>query len=336
MDINQRLTEELDVKRWQIDAAVQLIDEGNTIPFISRYRKEATGELNDEQLRKLYERLVYLRNLEEKKEQVISSIEEQGKLTEELKKQILAAETLVAVEDLYRPYRPKRRTRAMIAKEKGLEAFALTEHAPQMPGTCHEFYFQNLHIVPREMYGVRLFMGVELNIMNEKGEIDLPESTLCQMDIAIASIHGPCYKGERTEEAITAAYLAAMENPLIHIIGHPDDGRYPVDYEQLAKKAKETGTILEVNNGSLRPGGFRVDTRKNDLKMLEYCKKYEVLVTMGSDAHMDVDLADYSYALPVIEESHFPEELIVNTSAELLKSCIQYKRNMWKQKKVNC
>ena len=107
-----------------------------------------------------------------------------------------------------------------------------------------------------------------------------------------------------------------MENPLIHIIGHPDDGRYPVDYEQLAKKAKETGTVLEVNNGSLRPGGFRVDTRKNDLKMLEYCKKYEVPVTMGSDAHMDVDLADYSYALPVIEESHFPEELIVNTSLE--------------------
>ena len=128
------------------------------------------------------------------------------------------------------------REMAQMAKEKGLEAFALTEHAPQMPGTCHEFYFQNLHIVPREMYGVRLFMGVELNIMNEKGEVDLPESTLCQMDIAIASIHGPCYKGERTEEAITAAYLAAMENPLIHIIGHPDDGRYPVDYEQLAKR----------------------------------------------------------------------------------------------------
>ena len=124
MDINQRLTEELQVKRWQVDAAVKLIDEGNTIPFISRYRKEATGSLNDEQLRKLYERLVYLRNLEEKKEQVLSSIEEQGKLTEELKEQILAAETLVVVEDLYRPYRPKRRTRATIAKEKGLEPLA--------------------------------------------------------------------------------------------------------------------------------------------------------------------------------------------------------------------
>ena len=124
MDINQKITEELGVKKWQVDAAVKLIDEGNTIPFIARYRKEATGTLDDEQLRKLYERLTYLRNLEEKKEQVLSSIEEQGKLTAELKKQILAAETLVVVEDLYRPYRPKRRTRATIAKERGLEPLA--------------------------------------------------------------------------------------------------------------------------------------------------------------------------------------------------------------------
>ena len=124
MDINQKITEELGVKRWQVDAAVKLIDEGNTIPFIARYRKEATGTLNDEQLRKLHERLVYLRNLEEKKAQVLSSIEEQGKLTDELRAQIEKAETLVVVEDLYRPYRPKRRTRATIAKEKGLEPLA--------------------------------------------------------------------------------------------------------------------------------------------------------------------------------------------------------------------
>lgn len=124
MDIIQKLTQELEVQRWQVEAAVQLIDEGNTIPFISRYRKEVTGSLNDEQLRKLHERLQYLRNLEEKKEQVLATIEEQGNLTDELKAQILAAETLVVVEDLYRPYRPKRRTRATIAKEKGLEPLA--------------------------------------------------------------------------------------------------------------------------------------------------------------------------------------------------------------------
>jgi uncharacterized protein len=124
MDIIIKISEELKIKRSQTEAAVKLIDEGNTIPFIARYRKEVTGSLNDEVLRDLFDRLNYLRNLEDKKEQVISSIEEQGKLTDELKKQILSAETLVVVEDLYRPYRPKRRTRATIAKEKGLEPLA--------------------------------------------------------------------------------------------------------------------------------------------------------------------------------------------------------------------
>ena len=137
MDIIAKLAEELNIRRQQAEAAVKLIDEGNTIPFISRYRKEATGALNDEVLRNLFERLTYLRNLEDKKEQVLSGIEEQGKLTEELKQQILSAETLVAVEDLYRPYRPKRRTRATIAKEKGLEPLAniillqMTKESPE-------------------------------------------------------------------------------------------------------------------------------------------------------------------------------------------------------------
>ena len=121
MDMIQTLKEELQVEKWQVEAAVKLIDEGNTIPFISRYRKEATGSLNDEQLRNLFERLTYLRNLEDKKETVLKSIEEQGKLTDELREKILAAQTMVVVEDLYRPYRPKRKTRASIAKEKGLE-----------------------------------------------------------------------------------------------------------------------------------------------------------------------------------------------------------------------
>ena len=121
MDITAKIAEELGIRKNQAQAAIQLIDEGNTIPFIARYRKEATGALNDEILRNLFDRLTYLRNLEEKKEQVIASIEEQGKLTDELRKQIEEAQTLVVVDDLYRPYRPKRRTRATIAKEKGLE-----------------------------------------------------------------------------------------------------------------------------------------------------------------------------------------------------------------------
>lgn len=125
MDINAKIAKELQVQKWQVEAAVNLIDEGNTIPFISRYRKEATGSLNDEVLRNLYERLNYLRALEEKKEQVLGSIEEQGMLTDELRDKILAAETQVLVDDLYRPYRPKRKTRASVAKEKGLEPLAL-------------------------------------------------------------------------------------------------------------------------------------------------------------------------------------------------------------------
>ena len=124
MNINHVIAEELNVKEWQVDAAVKLIDEGNTIPFIARYRKPVTGELNDEQLRDLDDRLKYLRNLEEKKQTVIASIEEQEKMTPDLMKKIEEAKTIVAVDDIYRPFRPKRKTRATEAKAKGLEPLA--------------------------------------------------------------------------------------------------------------------------------------------------------------------------------------------------------------------
>ena len=168
MDIIQKLTEELQVKKWQVEAAVKLIDEGNTIPFISRYRKEATGALNDEQLRDLGERLTYLRNLEDKKAQVISSIEEQGKLTEELKAAIEAAHTQVAVDDLYRPYRPKRRTRATMAKEKGLEGLA--------------------NIILLQMTTTPLETEAESYLSEEKGVATVQEAIAGAMDIIAESI----------------------------------------------------------------------------------------------------------------------------------------------------
>ena len=168
MDIIQKLTEELQVKKWQVEAAVKLIDEGNTIPFISRYRKEATGALNDEQLRDLGERLTYLRNLEDKKAQVISSIEEQGKLTEELKAAIEAAQTQVAVDDLYRPYRPKRRTRATMAKEKGLEGLA--------------------NIILLQMTTTPLETEAESYLSEEKGVATVQEVIAGAMDIIAESI----------------------------------------------------------------------------------------------------------------------------------------------------
>ena len=168
MDIIQKLTEELQVKKWQVEAAVKLIDEGNTIPFISRYRKEATGALKDEQLRDLGERLTYLRNLEDKKAQVISSIEEQGKLTEELKAAIEAAQTQVAVDDLYRPYRPKRRTRATMAKEKGLEGLA--------------------NIILLQMTTTPLETEAESYLSEEKGVATVQEAIAGAMDIIAESI----------------------------------------------------------------------------------------------------------------------------------------------------
>ena len=218
------------------------------------------------------------------------------------------------------------REMAKMAADKGLEGLAITEHAPEMPGSCHLFYFQNLRVVPRELYGVRLLMGTELNIMDETGRVDIAQNWLKQMDIAVASIHTPCYGRSRGKERNTEAYLNVMQNELVDIIGHPDDGRFEVDYEALVEGAKATGTLLEINNSSLRPGGFRVNTYKNDLKMLKLCKKCGVMVTLGSDAHIDIDIANTRYSSAVLREAEFPEELIANTSLDRLLSVLKRNR----------
>lgn len=217
------------------------------------------------------------------------------------------------------------REMAHMAAEKGLKGLAVTDHAPKMPGSTGLYYFQNLRVVPREMYGIRLLLGVELNIMDEEGTIDLPEGVVEDLDISIASIHTPCFAGERTKETVTKAYVNIMKQSCVDIIGHPDDGRFPVDYEMLVKAAKETGTLLEVNDTSLSPKGFRQNTKANAKEMLEYCKKYETMVVLGTDAHVDVSIAEYHYAEEVLSETGFPEELIANTSLEKL--CASLKRS---------
>lgn len=216
---------------------------------------------------------------------------------------------------------------AQAAADRGLKALAITDHTPDMPGATHIYYFQNLKVVPRKMYGVELLLGAELNIRNASGEVDLPQSVLKTLDIAIASMHSYCYVDEGTEETITRAYLHAMENPLIDIIGHPDDGRYPVNYEQLVKKAKETGTLLEVNNSSLKPTSFRVNTRENILHMLKLCRQYEVMIVLGTDSHIDAAIGDYTHAEAVLKETAFPEELIANTSLKKLRSLMKRYKN---------
>lgn len=220
------------------------------------------------------------------------------------------------------------REMAYTAAEKGLKGLAITEHAVQMPGTCHIYYFQNLRVVPRQMCRIELLLGTELNILNEKGEVDLNQEILEELDIAIASMHFPCFKGERSREIVTRAYVNVMQNPYVDIIGHPDDGRFPVDMEVLVREAKKTGTLLEVNNSSLSPKGFRVNTMENCRDMLWECRKQEVMVVLGSDSHVDVDIANYPYAERALLEVNFPEELIANTSLEKLKSCLKHRKKI--------
>ena len=211
------------------------------------------------------------------------------------------------------------REMAYAASQNGLEVLSLTEHAPEMPGSCQEIYFRNLSVIPREMYGVKLLLGSELNIMNPEGELDLSEAICKNLDLVIASIHSPCYGFGHSVKENTNAYVEVMEKPYVDIIGHPDDGRFPIDYEVLVRTAKETKTLLEINNSSLRPGGFRKNTRENVLQMLELCKQYEVSVTTGSDAHIDVDAGNFEYVKEVLEYCKFPEELVVSTEFNKLK-----------------
>ena len=203
------------------------------------------------------------------------------------------------------------------AQEKGLEVYGITEHAPRMPGSCHDFYFQNLKVVERRHGDMDLLLGVELNILDEKGTVDLEERCLRQMDVAIASLHTPCIRpGSRAWN--TECVVQAIKNPLIHVIAHPDDGRYPLDYEAVAQAAKEYHTLLEINNHSLDPKASRQNARENDLEMLRFCKKYRTCVIMGSDAHYHKDILNHSRAAALLEEADFPEELVVNTDKEKL------------------
>lgn len=212
------------------------------------------------------------------------------------------------------------------AKDKGMTHLGITDHAPLMPGSCHEFYFQNLVVVERNRDGMELLLGSEVNIKDFDGNVDLPNGMLKYLDVVIASLHTPCIE-KGTMEQNTRAYIKAMENPYINIIGHPDDGRFPVDYEALVKAAKETGTLLEINNNSLSGKGPRKNTRDNDVEMLKLCMKYGVPVILGSDAHYMNDIANFTNALPLISELDFPTELIANSSGRMLENYLnKYKK----------
>ena len=213
------------------------------------------------------------------------------------------------------------------AVDRDLKLLAITEHAPKMPGSCGDFYFYNLKILPRIQKGIEVMFGVELNVIDYKGRVDLSEQYIKCTDLRIASLHPPCLRPGTVEEN-TEAMLGIIHNPYVDILGHPDDGRYPLDYETVVGEAKKYGKIVELNNNSMSPLNSRTHAKENDRILLELCKKYEVPVVMGSDAHADFMVGVLNEAVQVAEEVGFPKELLLNDSVEKFKHFLEQGRRI--------
>ena len=204
---------------------------------------------------------------------------------------------------------------ARSASEKGVPLFGSSDHAPAMPGSCHKYYFTNFRVIPRTLFGMPLLMGAELNITDFDGQVDLPQDILRKMDYVIASLHVPCITPGTAREN-TDALIGAMKNPYVKIIGHPDDDRYPLEYERLIPAALEYGVALEVNNSSFNPRSGRQNAAKNVARWLEIARAHRLPIILGSDAHIYYDVGDVSMAEKMIKEANYPEELVLNASLE--------------------
>ena len=201
------------------------------------------------------------------------------------------------------------------AQQKHLDILGITEHAPGIPGTCHPIYFRNLHVVPRQYDGLRLLLGAELNILDTKGTLDLDEYYYKMLDLRIAGIHLLCWEGGTIEEN-TQGMINAIRNPWTQIISHPGDGTADLLFEPIVLAAKETKTLLEINNSSLNPVRKKETALKNNPEILRLCKQYEVPVILSSDAHISYAIADYNFIWPLLQETDFPDQLIMNYDTE--------------------
>lgn len=208
------------------------------------------------------------------------------------------------------------------AKNKHLNMIGVTDHGPATLHSGKASYFRNLRYAPKKRCGIDILYGVELNILDYKGTVDLDDETLSGLDYAIISMHTQNIKPGTVEEN-TFAYVNAMKHPKVKIIGHCDDMKYPVDYEALLVAAKHYGVVFEINNSSLSPDGYRGDTQGNVRTILELCKKYNHPVVLSSDSHGKKHVGDFKYAMELIKEVHFPETLILNCSCKEFKKFIQ-------------
>lgn len=203
------------------------------------------------------------------------------------------------------------------AKENGLKIMGLSDHAVTMPGTAHPFYFHNMKVIKDEIDGIRVLKGIEANIIDYDGNLDVEDEIVEILDYMIASVHGPCIKAGTIEEN-TRAMIKAMDNPKVKVIGHPDDSRFPVDYEKLVLAAKEKNVALEMNNSSLSPNSFRMNGLENYKIILKLCKEHEVKIMLGSDAHIYYDVGRFDNCYKLLKEMDFPEELVWNFREDVL------------------
>lgn len=199
------------------------------------------------------------------------------------------------------------------AKKNGLELLAVTDHASMLEDAPPPLHFMNYHVLPGELYGVKMMYGTELNILDFQGKVDFDTDILERQDLCIASFHTKCTSAG-TKEENTAAFLNAMDNPFVHIIGHPEDGNIPIDFGRLVRKAKERKILIEVNNSSLRAAYYRKNTRENLCSILELCRRYQTYVVLGTDAHFSGAVGDFKESRELLESVCFPEELVANTS----------------------
>ena len=206
------------------------------------------------------------------------------------------------------------REMAAAAKEKNLEMIGFSEHGPGIPGTCTPMYFGNLKMAPKELYGVKLLYGSELNVMNDQ-TLSMPERNMNLMDYAIVGIHGLCYEDEGAEKN-TDNVISYMQHPKVRLISHPDDDHTPLDYERLVAGAKKYGVALEVNNSSFLKQDKRLNCLNNYRQMLKLCMKHKVPIAVGSDAHDPLYVGRFEEACEFLNQEGFDKELIVNTSVE--------------------
>lgn len=204
---------------------------------------------------------------------------------------------------------------AAAAAEKGLSFLGITEHGPLVPGAPDPIYFRNLHCVPKFISGVRILHGAELNICDLQGNLDLGEEYYKRFDHVVAGVHKVCFPAS-TKLKNTEAVLAAMHNPRVNIISHPADGAATIDLEALVRASRETGTLLEVNNSSMNPLRKNTVARGLNRELLQLCRQYDTPVILGSDAHISFSIADYTYVYELLQETSFPEELIVNVDMQ--------------------